>query len=324
MLTKIDIISGFLGAGKTTLIKKLLSESYAGKSTALIENEFGEIGIDGVLLQQSGMQVREINSGCICCTMAGDFNSALKDVLRKYQPERIVIEPSGVAKLSDTVETCARFAMRENVEIDAVIAVADVTKYRMYSKNFGEFYNNQIQNAKAVVLSRTQTASPEILEAAVKGIREQNPGAAIITTPWEQLAGNAIFSAAERGAAPLLLRSDVLREEDHHHCSHNCEAHGHHHEGHSADEVFEVYSVQTPKKFHAEKLDALLQKLEEPSYGTVLRAKGIVETKDGSWLQFDYVPGEQNKSAISAEYTGRLCVIGKELNRDRLAALFGI
>lgn len=322
MPTKIDIISGFLGAGKTTLIQKLLAESFSGQSTALIENEFGEIGIDGVLLKQTGMKVREINSGCICCTLAGSFDSALKEVLRKYRPDRIIIEPSGVGKLSGIVEACARFALREDAEIDAAVAVADALKYRMYSKNFGEFYNDQIRSAKAVVLSRTQSADPETLQAIVSDIRQQNATAAVVTTPWDQLTGNAILAAARQGASPLLKHGAAAKAE-HHHCGHG----GHKHEcrcGHDADEVFEVWSVQTPKVFRLDELDRLAAQLESTAFGTVLRAKGIVPAENGGWHQFDYTPGEWKKNEISAEYTGRLCVIGEKLDRNKLASLFGV
>ncbi len=321
MQIKIDIISGFLGAGKTTLIKKLLSESLSGQKTVLIENEFGEIGIDGGILKQSGVQIREINSGCICCTLVGDFDSALKDVIHQYQPERILIEPSGVGKLSDVIKACAKIALKEDVEINLCFTVADATKYRMYSRNFGEFYINQIKNANTVILSRTQKLDAEKLAAVVKEIHQHNANAAIITTPWEELTGDRILAAAK--AAPLLSRTDLF-EDDHEPChelelNHDCRQDHHHH---SAEEAFEAWSVQTPKVFDRNEIEELLGQL--PQYGTVLRAKGIVPLSDASWLQFDYVPEEISSREIAPDFTGRLCVIGNNLDKAGLSDLFEV
>ncbi len=317
MQTKIDIVSGFLGAGKTTLIKKLLAESLTGQKVVLIENEFGEIGIDGGILKQSGIQIREINSGCICCTLVGDFNAALKDVLRQYQPERILIEPSGVGKLSDVIKACAKIALKTEVELNLCVTVADATKYRMYSRNFGEFFNNQIDNADTVILSRTQKLDSDKLAAVVKDIHDRNPDAAVITTPWESLSGDTILAAAK--ASPLLNRADLTEHEEENNHEHEHHDHGHHHR---ADEAFDVWSVQTPKQFQKDEITAILEKL--PQYGTVLRAKGIVALTDGGWLQFDYVPEEIGSREIAPDFTGRLCVIGSELNKAGLSALFGV
>lgn len=319
MQTKIDIISGFLGAGKTTLIKKFLAESLAGQKVVLIENEFGEIGIDGGILKQSGIQIREINSGCICCTLVGDFDAALKDVIRQYQPERILIEPSGVGKLSDVIKACAKISLKEDIEINLCVTVADATKYRMYSRNFGEFFNNQIENANTVILSRTQKMDSDKLAAVVKDIHERNAHAAVITTPWEELTGDKILAAAKTGASPLLSKVDLLHDDDDHDHEHE---HDHDHHHHSADEAFDVWSVQTPKVFQTDEIEMLLKKL--PQYGSVLRAKGIVALADESWLQFDYVPEEISSRGIAPDFTGRLCVIGKDLNKTGLTELFGV
>lgn len=321
MGTKIDIISGFLGAGKTTLIQKLLSESLLGQKVVLIENEFGEIGIDGGILKQAGIQIREINSGCICCTLVGDFNAALKEVIRQYHPERILIEPSGVGKLSDVIKACAEIALKEDIEVNLCVTVADATKYRMYSKNFGEFFNNQIEHAKTVILSRTQKTNAEKLAAVVNEIQQRNPDAAIITTPWDELSGDKILAVAESGASPLLNRTDLSHDEHECHHEHDHE-HQHCNHHHSADEAFDVWSVQTPKIFQKNEIETLLKKL--PDYGTVLRAKGIVPLTDCSWLQFDFVPDEISSREIEPDFSGRLCVIGKDLDKPGLAVLFGI
>lgn len=328
MLTKITIISGFLGAGKTTLIKKLMDDSFSGQKIALIENEFGEIGIDGSILKQNGMQIRELNSGCICCTLSGNFDAALKDVVHQYHPDRILIEPSGVGKLSDIINTCARFSMRADSEIDSCLTVCDATKYLLYSKNFKEFYNDQVENARAIILSRTQKINTDQLSAIVKTIQKQNSKAPIITTPWEEINGNTILEAAQKGVSPLLNFTSLTEEQGHHSC-HDDNCHGHSHlisdyncSHHSADEAFEVWSTQTPNVFESKQIKQLLEKL--PQYGTILRAKGIVPIKDGSWLQFDYIPDEISENSIVPDYTGRLCVIGQALNKSGLAELFGI
>lgn len=308
MATKIGIISGFLGAGKTTLIKKLL-QADLGK-TALIENEFGAVGIDGPILKQTGVRVREINSGCICCTLAGDFHAALKDVIRGYSPERILIEPSGVGRLSDILAACRKVALRENAGLSLCAAVADAQKYRMYAKNFGEFFFDQIDNARTVVLSRTQTAPPEQVAAAAADIRQRNPKAEIVTTPWDELGAGELLRLLERGAPALLRRDEVLADE---------EEHRHHH---GEEEAFEAWSAETPRTFGRAELERALSEL--PRYGGILRAKGIVPAGDGSWLSFDYVPGEAGVRGTGPDFTGRLCVIGRELDRAGLAALFGV
>ena len=334
-MTKIDIVSGFLGAGKTTLIKKLLAEAYKGEKLVLIENEFGEINIDGGFLKESGIQISEMSAGCICCSLVGDFNKALKDVEAQFHPDRILIEPSGVGKLSDVIVAVENTVKDvPEMKLNSFVTVADATKVKVYMKNFGEFYNNQIEAAGTIILSRTQKMTQEKLEAAVSMLREKNADAAIITTPWDELDGKAILSAIEKVslADELLEKMRAEHEADeheHHHHHHDgeecddpeCECHHHHH--HHADDVFSSWGKETPKKFSKEALEDMLHRLDSGDYGHILRAKGIVNGEDG-WLEFDYVPEEHEVRAGHPDYTGRLCVIGAELKEDRLAELFGV
>lgn len=370
-MTKIDIISGFLGAGKTTLIKKLIAEAYPGEQLVLIENEFGEISIDGGFLKNAGVQISEMSSGCICCSLVGDFNQALKDVQAKFKPDRILIEPSGVGKLSDVIVAVENTA-REVPELclGSFVTVADAAKVKVYMKNFGEFYNNQIEAAGTIILSRTQNVSPERLEAAVALLREKNPDAAILTTPWDQLSGATIRSAIEK----VSLADEVLEqmrqeheleeaehEAEHHHHHHDgdedghehhhhdgdehehehhhhhgegecddpeCECH-HHHDGHDhhhhhhADDVFSSWGRETPRTFSRAELEGILSALDSGRYGHILRCKGIVDSGDG-WLEFDFVPEEHEIRPGEPDYTGRLCVIGAELDEAALECLFGL
>ena len=383
-MTVIDIYSGFLGAGKTTLIKKMIREAYQGEKLVLIENEFGEIGIDGGFMQEAGIKVNEMNSGCICCSLVGDFGRALKQVISEYQPDRILIEPSGVGKLSDVVGAVERVATDE-VALGSFITVADATKCKVYLKNFGEFYTNQIETASCIILSRTSSISEEKLAAAVALLREHNTHAMIITTPWEQLTGKQILEAMQHQNSLTQELAEMIRQahhdddddegecchhhhhdhdddecchhhhhdehdeedddghEHHHHHgeddTHECcchhggddehehehEHHHHHHHGHDADEIFQSWGVETPKKFTDTELRAILSALDDAEkYGVVLRAKGIVESTDGSWIHFDHVPGEIDVRSGTAAVTGRLCVIGSRLNEAALAELFGV
>ncbi len=381
-MTVIDIYSGFLGAGKTTLIKKMIREAYQGEKLVLIENEFGEIGIDGGFMQEAGIKVNEMNSGCICCSLVGDFGRALKQVSWEYQPARSLIEPSGVGKLSDVVGAVERVATDE-VALGSFITVADATKCKVYLKNFGEFYSNQIETASCIILSRTSSISEEKLAAAVALLREHNTHAMIITTPWEQLTGKQILEAMQHQNTLTQELAEMIRQahhddddddngecchhhhhdhdddecchhhhhdeededghEHHHHHgeddTHECcchhggddehehehEHHHHHHHGHDADEIFQSWGVETPKKFTDTELRAILSALDDAEkYGVVLRAKGIVESTDGSWIHFDHVPGEIDVRSGTAAVTGRLCVIGSRLNEAALAELFGV
>ena len=355
-MTKIDIISGFLGAGKTTLIKKLLAEAYQGEKLVLIENEFGEISIDGGFLKESGVQISEMSSGCICCSLVGDFNKALKDVAEQFHPDRILIEPSGVGKLSDVIVAVENTAAEApELKLNSFVTVADASKVKVYMKNFGEFYNNQIESAGAIVLSRTQKLSQEKLEAAAAMLREKNPDAAILTTPWDALDGKTILSAIEKVSLADELLAKMRAEHEageaehaHHHHGHgDHEEHGHHHDHgephehdhghecdgpscschhhhHHADEVFTSWGRETPKAFTRAGIEKILAALDSGEYGSILRAKGIVNGEDGTWIEFDYVPEEAEVRSGHPDYTGRLCVIGAELKEDKLSQLFGL
>ena len=339
-MTKIDIFSGFLGAGKTTLIKKLIREAYAGQKLVLIENEFGEIGIDGGFLKDAGIQITEMNSGCICCSLVGDFREALKKVIDQFAPDRILIEPSGVGKLSDVTRAVAAVADERDVKLNCFATVADVNKVKMYMKNFGEFYNDQVSHANAIVLSRTGTAGEQKVADAVALLRTVNPDAVIITTDWQQLSGAQILAAIEEGqdfVAKLLAQT--LAEHDHEHehdhdehceCGHDHEHHhdndehcecGHDHHHHHTDEVFASFGRETTRKFTADEVKAALAALDTGKYGTILRAKGILPG-EGEWIHFDYVPGEADVRTGSADVTGRLCVIGAKLNEPALELIF--
>ncbi len=380
-MTKIDIVSGFLGAGKTTLIKKLLKESLADTKVVLIENEFGEIGIDGGFLKESGIEIKEMNSGCICCSLVGDFGTSLREVLDTYTPDRILIEPSGVGKLSDVMKAVQDAMADREVELNSAVAVVDACKCRMYIKNFGEFFVNQIEHAGTVILSRTDKLNEEKLAACVALVREYNARATIITTPWDALEGDAILQTIE-GAKDLEaeLMQEVLKKhehEEHHHdhgpdCTCGChdhhEHHHHHHDEHShgedehehhhdehghgehehhhdehghgghehdhhhdehghrhhhADEVFTSWGMESPAVYSREEISHILAELDRDEvYGMVLRAKGMVPAEDGGWIYFDYVPEESSIRSGKPDVTGKFCVIGSKLQKDRLAALF--
>lgn len=387
-MTKIDIISGFLGAGKTTLIKKLIEEAFEGEKLMLIENEFGEIGIDGGFLNNSGVEITEMNSGCICCSLVGDFGNALKEALSKYSPERIIIEPSGVGKLSDVIKAVKDIEHDVDIKLNSFVAVVDAMKCKMYMDNFGEFFNNQIESANTIILSRSQKLSEEKLELCVAQIREHNSKANIITTNWDEIHGKQILLAMEKENS---LEKELLFEEKKHHnhhnhdeecCEHNHEhynhdhecfcghdhesehhnhdeehyghdhehhhhdhecccghdheheqhhdeecscGHNHNHEHHHADEVFASWGMETPKKYSKVEINDILKTLAETSeYGVILRAKGIIPCSEGGWINFDLVPGEYEVRVGVADYTGRLCVIGTNLNKNKIEELFHI
>ena len=336
-MTKIDVFSGFLGAGKTTLIKKLLKETLDGSRTVLIENEFGEIGIDGGFLKEAGIEIKEMNSGCICCSLVGDFGASLKEVIATYAPERILIEPSGVGKLSDVLRAVENVASDLDVQVNSAVAVVDASKAKMYIKNFGEFFINQIEYAGTILLSRTDKVSGEKLEECVNLIRKHNAKATIITTPLDQLEGKAVLETIE-GADTLdeMMRSmleHTQEEHEHHHHEHEEHEHHHHEHGecscghdhdhhHHADEVFTSWGRETPSLFTREKVENILAALDSGEYGVILRAKGMVPGEDGTWIYFDYVPEEHDIRTGKPEVTGKFCVIGSELKENKLEELF--
>ena len=337
-MTKIDVFSGFLGAGKTTLIKKLLKEGYNGEKLVLIENEFGEIGIDGGFMKDAGIEVTEMNQGCICCSLVGDFGKALQKVLDEYAPDRILIEPSGVGKLSDVIKAVMDIDS-DQIVLNSYTTVCDASKIKMYMKNFGEFYKNQVETAKTIVLSRSQKLSDEKLAEAVAMIKELNDHATIVTTNWDEISGAQILAAMENENK---FAEDLLKEELEHHHHHDDEEHEHHHHHHEdgeechchdhdhehhhhhhADEVFTSMGIETAKKFTKEELENALSKLSGEEFGVVLRAKGIVAGDDG-WYEFDFVPEEYEIRKGSADVTGKMCVIGSKLAEDKIKALFGV
>ena len=368
IMTKIDIISGFLGAGKTTLIKKLLSEALKGQQVVLIENEFGEIGIDGGFLKESGIEIREMNSGCICCSLVGDFGTSLKEVITTYHPDRIVIEPSGVGKLSDVIKAVKNVDVDCEISLNSYTTVVDVNKCKMYMRNFGEFFENQLEYARTIILSRTDTpkATEEKVERTVEMIRKVNKDAVIITTPIEELGGDQILEAMEHGREEEEVICPVCghdhhghehhhegecgcghdHDHEHHHngecgCGHDHDHEHHHHDGecscgcghdhdhdhhhHHADEVFTSWGRETAKKYSKEEIENILKTLsEDESFGTILRAKGMVDGKDGQWIYFDMVPEEYEVRTGAAQITGKLCVIGSKMNEEKLAEIFGV
>lgn len=349
-MTKIDIFSGFLGAGKTTLIKKLISEAYVGEKLVLIENEFGEIGIDGGFMQEAGIEVNEMNSGCICCSLVGDFTKSLEEVLQRFSPDRILIEPSGVGKLSDVIKAVQKVESG-NVKLNSFTTVVDASKCTVYSKNFGEFYNDQLEHAGCIILSRTDNISHDKLDRTMAVVREKNAKATVIATPWESLSGEQILDAMENRVS-LNSEMEKLKEEscpvcghhhhhhehehEHHHHHHHhgedccCHEHGehdehHHHHHHHADEVFDSWGVETTGQYTVSFIENALNSLEDSHrYGAVLRAKGIVAGADGDWIHFDYVPGEVNVRLGSADIIGKLCVIGSNLKQETLSELFAV
>ena len=318
-MTKIDIISGFLGAGKTTFIKKMIDEVFKGEKIVLIENEFGEVGIDGGFLKDAGIQITEMNSGCICCSLVGDFGKNLHEVIDKYHPDRILIEPSGVGKLSDVMKSVIDIEKEEDVKLNGLVTVVNALKASKQMKAFGEFFNNQIEYATVVVLSRSQNATPEQLELCVKQIQTLNPKAAIITTAWDAIKGEQILKVIE-GADSLEMK--LMAEQ---HAKEEAEEHEHEHHHHHADDVFTSWGTETPKKYEKAELDSILKKLSESEdYGKVLRSKGMLPCTDGTWMYFDLVPEEYEIREGSADFTGRICVIGSELKEDALKELFEV
>ena len=348
-MTKIDILSGFLGAGKTTLIKKLIAEAYQGEKLVLIENEFGEIGIDGGFMKDAGVEVTEMNSGCICCSLVGDFGTALKKVIVDYAPDRVIIEPSGVGKLSDVMKAVEDAKQDADVVINSATTVVDVAKCKMYMKNFGEFFNNQVESAGTIVLSRTQNVPEKKVNDTVAMLREHNKDAAIITTPWDDIDGKVILDAMEHANTLDKLIKEAVEiarkhekehhhhdhdgecchhDHDHHHehgedCTCGCHDHDHDHHHHHADEIFGSWGMETPDQYSKEDLEKILEALgDDDRYGMVLRAKGMVPCTEGGFIYFDYVPGESNIRPGKPDVTGKFCVIGSKLKEEALKELF--
>ena len=330
-MIQVDVYSGFLGAGKTTLIKKMLKEVYAGEKIVLLENEFGEVGIDGGFMKDAGIQITEMNSGCICCSLAGELAPALQKLAEDFSPSRILVEPSGVGKLSDVIRAIEKSGMK----VSSTCAVVDARKCKVYLKNFAEFFTDQIEKAGTIVLSRTDGLSQDKLTACVDLLRSHNPRATIITTPWDQLSGKSIQTAMQH--LPLIQEEEHEHhhdhdhghehnhehehEHDHHHHDGDCGCHHHHHH---ADEVFQSVGMETPRQYSEEELRQMLGRLSGMEYGTVLRAKGILPGSDGTWIHFDYVPGDFEIRHGTPDYTGRLCVIGSQLDEEAIRELFAI
>ena len=374
-MTNIDIFSGFLGAGKTTLIRKLIEEAYKGEKIVLIENEFGEIGIDGGFLKDAGIEINEMNSGCICCTLVGDFSKAIEKVIDEFKPDRILIEPSGVGKLSDVI-LAVKNLKDDRIHLNSFTTIVDGRRYEMYAKNFGEFYNNQVEHANTVIISHAQELDGEQIDAAVHKIRELNKEAPVITTDWDELDGSIILKTMEEGStlekALEKLTYEVNHadcdhehgichheghehdnEHDHEHChdnrsehdehnhdhhhdhdhhehdhhhdhDHHGHDHEHHHGHHHADEVFDSIGIETSRTYQEDELETILSSLKnDEGFGTILRAKGILQSSDG-WIHFDLVPGDYEIRKGSADVIGRIVAIGTELDKDKIKAIFKI
>lgn len=379
-MTNIDIFSGFLGAGKTTLIRKLIEEAYKGEKIVLIENEFGEIGIDGGFLKDAGIEINEMNSGCICCTLVGDFSKAIEKVIDEFKPDRILIEPSGVGKLSDVI-LAVKNLKDDRIHLNSFTTIVDGRRYEMYAKNFGEFYNNQVEHANTVIISHAQELNGDQIDAAVHKIRELNKEAPVITTDWDELDGSIILKTMEEGStlkkALEKLTYEVNHadcdhehgichheghehdnehnhehchdnhhehdghnhnhhhdhdhnEHDHHHDHHGHDHHhhehdhDHHHGHHHADEVFDSIGIETSRTYQEDELETILSSLKnDEGFGTILRAKGILQSSDG-WIHFDLVPGDYEIRKGSADVIGRIVAIGTELDKDKIKAIFKI
>ncbi len=339
-MTKIDIISGFLGAGKTTFIKKMIDEAFKGEQIVLIENEFGEVGIDGGFLKDAGIQITEMNSGCICCSLVGDFGKNLNEVITKYHPDRILIEPSGVGKLSDVMKSVIDIEKEQPVKLNALVTVVNALKASKQMKAFGEFFNNQIEYATTVILSRSQNATPEQLEFCVKQIQALNPKASVITTDWDAIKGEQILKTMEGQdnlEMKVLAEARHAQDEAEHHHHHDHDEHEHHHDHdehehhhdhdhehghHHADDVFTSWGKETPHKFERAKLEEILKQFVEDD--NILRSKGMVEGTDGKWIYFDMVPGEYEIRDGEPDYTGRIVVIGTDIHEHELEELFGL
>ena len=344
-MTEVDIVSGFLGAGKTTFMKKLVAEAFSDEKVVIVENEFGEIGIDSGFLKDTGIQVSEINGGCVCCTLVGDFTTNLHEVIKTLHPDRILVEPSGVAKLSDIEVAVLDVGKTEEIHIGALVTIVNALKAKKQMKAFGEFFKDQIEHATAVVLSRTQKMDEAKLEDTVKEIKALNPKAVVITTPWDDLNGKQIMDAIT-GKDNLEVfelaekhHAEEEAEHHHHHHDHDHDEHEHEHHDHDhdehdhdhdehhhhADDIFTTWGRETPHKFTKETIENALKTLaNSEDYGYIVRSKGIVPAEDGTWIYFDLVDGEYEIRTGEPDVTGKLVVIGTDVNEDKVAKLFGI
>ena len=389
-MVKVNIISGFLGAGKTTLIKKLLGGKIRQEKVVLLENEYGDVSVDGSFMKDAGITVTELSNGCICCSLVGDLQKAIDELIATYTPDRLLVEPSGVGKLSEIVAAVEKAKERHDLEIAGCATVVDAKKCKMHMKAFGEFYLDQIKTADTVIFSRTQMMTADKVEAARALIEENHPSVRVITTPWDDLSSDTMMEVIESGK-PIVMHDEHdehctcgchdhahhhhdhdehcdchehehhhdhdhdehcdCHEHEHHHHDHDehCECHEHHHEhehhhdhdehcdchdhdhhhhhhhGHDADEVFASIGVETARRYEQDEIRAMLDALDdEEKYGHVLRAKGVLQSGDGSWFQFDYVPGESQFRPGTADYTGRLCVIGAHIQEKALRELLKV
>ena len=392
-MVKVNIISGFLGAGKTTLIKKLLGGKIRQEKVVLLENEYGDVSVDGSFMKDAGITVTELSNGCICCSLVGDLQKAIDELIATYTPDRLLVEPSGVGKLSEIVAAVEKAKERHDLEIAGCATVVDAKKCKMHMKAFGEFYLDQIKTADTVIFSRTQMMTADKVEAARALVEENHPGVRVITTPWDDLSSDTMMEVIESGK-PIVLHVEHEHDEhctcgchdhehhhhdhdehcdcgchdhehhhhhdhdehcdchehEHHHHDHDehCDCHDHehhhhehdehctcgchdhdhhhhHHHGHDAADVFTSIGVETARRYEQDEISAMLEALaDEEKYGHVLRAKGVLQDASGSWFQFDYVPGESQFRPGTADYTGRLCVIGAHIQEKALRELLKV
>lgn len=322
MKTKIDIFSGFLGAGKTTLIRRMIEGAYPGEKLVILENEFGDVAVDDIFLKDTGVKITRISSGCICCSMTGDFRASIRSIVEWMAPDRILLEPSGIGRLSDILNTLRQFC-GEFVEVSGVVTVVDVRKFDLYLRNYEGYYDNQLEHTGCVILSRVDQVDTEDVGSITERIHGINPGATVITTPWRELSPAQIREGIENQATPRrrILQMEQMQKQEHHCKEHDCHEHHHHH--HQKDSLFESWSKESPQKYPEKELSNILAKLSDrEAVGCVLRAKGAVPSDQGGWLHFDFVPGETKIRSGCAAITGQICVIGSELNRTGLQALF--
>ena len=317
MTIQIDIFSGFFGAGKTTLIKKLIDEKVYSKKVTLIENEFGEIPIDGAFLKKYNIEIKEIKAGCICCSTVGDFTNTLKEIIESKETERIIIEPSGVGKLSEIVKIVRKLEGIYDINLNLVIAAVDVTMYEEFVELFSEFYEDQVVHASTIILSRTQNVGEDELQKVVSRIKAINEKAAIVTTPWDDLSGVELIGLSEEDSEQILIEDD-----DHDHDHDHTHDHDHDEDDHNHD-IFSSWGIETPKIFSVELLKSIFEGLkDENNFGKVVRSKGKVQVDDVNWVEFDFVPNAFEIRQSDPDEIGRITVIGHELNKEKLVTVF--